>query len=286
MALQGIAIGTFLAFGIVLAVAAWLGWQPPRIPERRRSGLRANVSQLWKAGAVALVAAAVTRWPVAVVSAGVITYLWPRLFGGAYEGKAQLARLEAIATWTESLRDTIAAAIGLEQAILASVDNAPDAIKPQLQRLAGRLRSHLPLPQALSAFAEDFDDASVDLVVAALVMNSRLRGSGLVGTLTALSSTARAELDMRTRVEQTRKNLRRSARTIIVVTLIFAGGLMVLSRDYLSPYGTVTGQFALCIVIGLFLASFWWIRSASQVRAASRFLASPQELAQLSGAKS
>ena len=113
-------------------------------------------------------------------------------------------------------------------------------------------------------------------------MNSRLRGSGLVGTLTALASTARAELDMRTRVEESRKNLRRSARTIIAITLIFAGGLMLLSRDYLSPYGTVAGQLMLGVVISLFAAGFWWIQSASQIKVAPRFLASPKDLAESS----
>ena len=282
MVLEGIFLGTGSGLGVVLAAAVWRGWQPPPMPDRLRTGIRDNWIRLWKAAAVALVVAAITRWPVAIVAAGILAYLWPKLFGGTNEGRDQIARLEAIATWTESLRDTIAAAVGLEQAILASAENAPDSIRPQLQRLGGRLRSHIPLPQALSAFAEDFDDASVDLVAAALVMNSRLRGSGLVGTLTALASTARAELDMRTRVEESRKNLRRSARTIIAITLIFAGGLMLLSRDYLSPYGTVAGQLMLGVVISLFAAGFWWIQSASQIKVAPRFLASPKDLAESS----
>lgn len=283
MILYGSLFGALFASGLVLGISAWRGWQPPRIPDSWRIRLIENWSRLWKAVAVGLAVAVITRWPVAVITAIALTYLWPKLFGGTGESKAQLERLSAIATWTESLRDTIAAAVGLEQAILASVENAPDAIRPQLLRLAGRLRSHVPLPQALSAFAEDFDDASVDLVAAALVMNSRLRGSGLVATLTALSATARSELDMRTRVEESRKNLRRSARVIIGITLAFAGGLMVLSRDYLQPYGTFVGQLVLCIVVGMFVAGFWWIRKASHIEAAPRFLASPAQLAELNG---
>lgn len=227
----------------------------------------------WKVLTVTAAVAAVTRWPVAAISAGVLTWIWPDLFGGARESRAQLARLEAVATWTESLRDTMAAAVGLEQAIVASVEVAPESITPQLQRLAGRLRSHIPLAQALATFAEEFDDASVDLVVAALIMNARLRGSGLVGTLTALASTAREELEMRTRVEETRKNLRRSARVIIAVTVLFAGGLLLLSRDYLSPYGSLAGQLMLLLVVGGFAAGFLWIRSASRVDPPPRFLA-------------
>jgi Flp pilus assembly protein TadB len=283
MVLAGIALGTFLSIGAVLAGAWWIGWHPPSVPQMWLDKSRANWQRAAQSAAVALAVAVLTRWPIAALTAGGITYAWPKLFSTGGEGKLHVARLEAIATWTESLRDTIAAAVGLEQAILASVDNSPDPIKPQLQRLAGRLRSHLPLPQSLSAFAEDFDDGSVDLVVAALVMNSRLRGSGLVSTLSALVVTARSELEMRTRVEEARKNLRRNARTIIGVTLVFSCGLMVLSRDYLSPYGTVSGQLALCVVVGLLVAGLWWIQSASEVEPVPRFLAGPQQLHESDG---
>ena len=278
----GLLLGAVFACGVVLAVAAWIGWAPPPRPVGARRQLAALRGRMWKTLAVILLVAVVTRWPVAAASAGALTWLWPELVGTARDGRAQLARLEAIATWSESLRDTMAAAIGLEQAIIASVEAAPAAIAPQLQRLGGRLRSHIPVPQALAAFAEEFDDASVDLVVAALIMNSRLRGSGLVGTLTALALTAREELDMRTRVEEGRKNLRRNARTIIFVTLAFAGGLMLLSREYLAPYGTITGQMMLGLVVALFVAGFCWVRKASRVDTAPRFLAGPAQIAELS----
>jgi len=40
--------------------------------------------------------------------------------GGAAEERRAIARLDALASWTESLRDTIAGAVGLEQAIPAA----------------------------------------------------------------------------------------------------------------------------------------------------------------------
>lgn len=278
-------MGTCLALGAVLAGAWWLGWQPPNIPDAWHQTFKSNWRRATQAAAVVLGVAVLTRWPIAALTAGGITYAWPKLFGSGNEGKLHVARLEAIATWTESLRDTIAAAVGLEQAILSSVDNSPNPIRPQLQRLAGRLRSHVPLPQSLSAFADDFDDGSVDLVVAALVLNSRLRGSGLVSTLSALVVTARSELEMRTRVEEARKNLRRNARTIIGVTLLFACGLLVLSRDYLSPYGTFTGQLALCVVVGLLIIGLWWIQTASKVEPVPRFLAGQPHAPERSGVR-
>lgn len=283
MTVVGLALGTIFASGIVLALAAWSGWQPPAFTRQVAVRIRHVKAELWKTIAVAVAVAAITRWPVAAISAGAMTWLWPELFGGTRQSRNELASLEAVATWTESLRDTMAAAIGLEQAVIASVDVAPNAIAPQLQRLAGRLRAHIPLPQALATFADEFDDASVDLVVAALIMNARLRGSGLIGTLTALATTAREELDMRTRVEEGRKNLRRSARVIVAVTLAFAGAMLAFSRDYLAPYATVGGQLMLLLVVGGFFAGFVWIRNASRVDPPPRFLATAAQIATQTG---
>lgn len=274
----GALIGVAFATGAVLAVAAWNGWDLPSLSARRRRVIAVERDRILKTLAVVAVVGLLTRWPVAAAAAGVLTWMWPRLFGGTAESRAQLARLEAVATWAESLRDTIAAAIGLEQAIIATADVAPAAIGPELNRLVGRLRSHVPLPRALALFAEEFQDASVDLVVAALIMNSQLRGSGLVGTLTALAGTARSELEMRTRVEEGRKNLRRSARLIMGVTLVFAGAITLLSRNYLAPYDTAVGQVVLLLVVGGFVGGFAWIRSLSRVQTPARMLASPDDL--------
>ena len=81
---------------------------------------------------------------------------------------------------------------------------------------------------------EEFEDSSADLVVAALILNSKLRGSGLVATL-ALATAAREEIDMRPGIEEGRKSLRRTAMIIVGATGLFAGGVLtVLSRDYVA----------------------------------------------------
>lgn len=274
--LTGLLLGMGLACGLVLLVAAWTGWSLSlgwiRWPAAWvQSGAKAR-RRLAATVFVAVVVALVTRWPIAVAAAGALAWLWPSMFGGAKTSRLQLERLEAVATWTESLRDTIAGSIGLEQAITASVDVAPVAVAAPLQRLVGRLRSHVPLPQALAGFADEFDDASVDLVAAALILNARLRGPGLVGTLSALASSAREELDMRRRVEEGRKTLRRAATIIVAVTAIFAAGLVLFSRDYVQPYSTVTGQVVLALIVGVFSFGFVWIKRAAVGKDPERML--------------
>jgi len=283
--LLGLLLGAGLAGGLVLGVAAWNGWLPEKgsaSSNRRSKALTRWNQEVRRRAAVAVVVAVVvglaTRWPIAVIAAGALTWLWPTMFGGAKAGAAQLERLEGIATWTESLRDTIAGSIGLEQAITHSLDAAPGTVQAPLQRLVGRLRAHVPLPVALSGFAEEFDDASVDLVAAALILNSRLRGSGLVGTLTALADSAREELEMRRKIEEGRKVLRRAAAIIVGVTVAFAAGLILFSRTYVEPYGTPAGQVMLAVVLGVFATGFIWIKKASIGDTPERFLASPEQL--------
>lgn len=274
--LIGLVVG--LAFGgaLVALVAAWRGWRP-----HRRTGPRRGATSLWRhparrragiALAAALLVAVVTRWPVAALATGVLIWLWPTMFGGRRDSTRRVEQVDALATWTESLRDSIAGQVGLEQAIQHSLTTAPAVLVPGLQRLEGRLHAHVPLTQALAAFGEDLDDASADLVVGALILNSQLRGPGLKDTLTSLARSARDELDLQRHVEQRRKSLRRAATTIVVVTGLFGGGITLFSRQYVEPYSTPLGQVVLGVVLAVFTIGLVWIRQAGAAKAPARFL--------------
>src|SRR4029079_6159365 len=131
--------------------------------------------------AAAALVLAVTRWPVAALGLGALVIWWPALFGGTTAEQRQIAALEALVTWTETLRDTIAAHASLEQAIPASAVHAPVLIRPALVRLRGPWRARVPMEQALSAFAAELDDPSADLVIAALMLSETRRGDRVGG---------------------------------------------------------------------------------------------------------
>ena len=59
----------------------------------------------------------VTRWAVGAGTACALVMAWHRLFGGAALERRQLAYLEALVMWTESLRDILAGDGDLEEAI-------------------------------------------------------------------------------------------------------------------------------------------------------------------------
>lgn len=281
--ISGLALGVGLALSLVLLTAAMRGWQPAlRLPFKsaRQSILldRAARRRAIAAAGAGVVVLVLTRWPVAAGAIAALIYLWPTMFGGGKVADSQVDRVDALATWTESLRDSIAGSVGLEDAIRHSLTVAPPVLVPALERLDGRLRVQIPLPQALALFAEEFADSSADLVIAALILNSQLRGPGLLATLTALADAGREEIDMRRRIEEGRKSLRRTALIIVGATTIFAGGLAIFSRQYVAPYSTPLGQVMLTIVLGVFAGGLMWIRAAANLRPPARFLVSADQL--------
>jgi Flp pilus assembly protein TadB len=224
------------------------------------------------AAGIALLILLLTRWPVAAAAVAVLVFVWPALFGGAGAETKAINRLEALAAWTESLRDTVAGAVGLEQAIPATAYAASPAISKELTALADRLRVRVPLPQALQRFADEMNDSSVDLIVASLILNARLRGPGLREVLTSLSESARAALDMRQRVNAGRRSTRRSVQIVMVVTVAFVLGLSLFNKPYVQPYSTPLGQIVLLAILALFAAGFFWLRRLASFEVPERFL--------------
>lgn len=230
-------------------------------PRRRPRLTSSAMPRVGAAVAAGVLAAVLTRWPVAALGAAALVWAWPRLTGRGASARDAIEALEALAGWTESIKDTIAGAVGLEEAIPASAPAAGPAIRPQIDRLVERLRAREPLPAALRRFADDLNDPSADLVVAALVLNAQLRGPGLRATLDALATSARDELDLRRRVDAGRRALRSGVRIIVGVTVGFVVLLAALDSAYLDPYDTAVGQLVLALVVGVFGSGFAWLRA-------------------------
>ena len=272
-----LAIG--FAGGVLLLVLFVRGVtpQPAKPPSRAELALRALrspalTSRLAGGIVVGIIALVLTRWPVAAVGLAALVVFWPQLFGGQRVEQTQIAQLEALVMWTESLRDTITARASLEMAIPASATSAPPAIRPALIRLVGLVRARVPLDRALLALSVELNDASADKVIGSLILNVRQRGSGLAAVLTSLASAARAELDQRRRVSAGRASMRRSVQLVVVITLLFAVFLVIFSQAYVKPYASVGGQVTLAVVVGLFGAAFMWMRKLAGGEPAQPFL--------------
>jgi Flp pilus assembly protein TadB len=220
--------------------------------------------------ACGLVTAVLTGWVVGGLLAGLAVW-WLPLVLGAGGAAERSARIEGVAGWTEMLRDTLAAAAGLEQTVLATAPHAPEAVRQQILDLAARVERGDRLPAALRQLAQDLADPTADLVVAALVLASGHEGRMVSPLLGELAATARAQVEMHQRVDANRARTRTTTRVVVGTTLFFAGGLIVLNPAFLSPYDSATGQLVLLLIGALFTAGFAWLHRMSHFEEPERF---------------
>ena len=215
---------------------------------------------------------AVTSWIVGGVLAALAVVALPGVLGGRAQREKAIARTEAIASWTEMIRDSIVAASGLEEAIVATAPVAPAPIETEVRRLVLRLE-HQRLPDALVAFGEDLDHPSGDLVVAALVIAARMEASDLSSLLSRLAEATRGEARMRIRVEVGRSRVRTATKVIVGVVAVAVVFLALVNREYLEVYDTPAGQFVLAIVGAIFATGGWLLTRMARIDLPDRFTA-------------
>jgi hypothetical protein len=232
----------------------------------------AGTARLGASGAAGLVALALTGWPAGAAIAALGTLFGPRLVGGRATREASVARTEAIAAWTEMIRDSISAASGLEEAIVATGPVAPRPIRSEVAQLVRRIE-HASLPDALGAFGTEVAHPSADLVVAALTIAARMEASDLSGLLSRLAESIRGEARMWVRVEVGRTRVRTATRVIVGVVGATVALLTVLNREYLEVYDSAGGQVVLVVVAGIFAAGGWLLVRMGELDIPDRFTA-------------
>jgi len=180
--------------------------------------------------------------------------------------------VEGIATWTENLRDTIAASAGLEQAIFATENFAPRAIAEPVRRLVAGLR-YGTFEDALRRFADDVAHPTCDFVVAALITASVHQTRDLAQLLTHLSECARSECHLYMRIWVSRARMRTAIRIISGAVTTFVVGLLAFNTAYLKPFLTVEGIFILTCIASAFGFALLSLHKLSNIRVPARFLA-------------
>jgi hypothetical protein len=180
--------------------------------------------------------------------------------------------VEGIATWTENLRDTIAASAGLEQAIFATENFAPRAIAEPVRRLVAGLR-YGTFEDALRRFADDVAHPTCDFVVAALITASVHQTRDLAQLLTHLSECARSECHLYMRIWVSRARMRTAIRIISGAVTTFVVGLLAFNTAYLKPFLTVEGIFVMACISSAFAFALLSLHKLSNIRVPARFLA-------------
>jgi tight adherence protein B len=275
--LVALMIGVITGAGVLLVVAGLRG--NPILPRPQPAAFASSVpgsdrGLLWLAGsAVAgLVVLALTGWLVAATATGVGVWSARRWARRRDDAKVAVARTEAIAVWTEQIRDNMAAAAGLEQALLASAAHAPAAIAPEIGRFASRL-DRMGLMDALAELGDDLDHPAADLVVVALANAVRLEARDLGPLLSRLAVFIRADVRMRLRIEVSRTRIRTSARIVVATTIATGAFLFVFSPNLLEAYDTFGGQAWLVFVVGVFAVAAALMRQLASTAYPGRFSA-------------
>ena len=183
----------------------------------------------------------------------------------------QRVLVEAIASWTENLRDIITASSGLHDAIVTTADFSPHCIAQPLQRLAASLR-YQPLEIALREFSDDVAHPTCDFVVSALIISAENQARDLAQLLSHLAACARSECDLYMRIWVSRARARTAVRIVTGAVVVFFGAMMLLSRSYLAPFFSPQGAFVFFAVVSIFVISIQWMTRIARIEVPQRFL--------------
>lgn len=265
----GALIGGVMGLGVFVVLAGATG---RGVVRSRSSRFSANSLRGVALGVgTAVVVWLVSGWPTLAVALGVLVALTPGVGRRAIRPRDEQELVEAIATWTEQVRDTLSAASGLEQAIGASVVHAPRVLRAPLERLAAHA-AYGSLGDGLRRFADEVDHPTADFVVAALSTAHEHQARELGQLLSHVAECARSESRMRSRVWVGRARTRSAVRIVAGVVVTFVVGLVLFNRAYLEPYSNAGGQAVLAVVLATFGLGLSLMHRMSQIEVPERFV--------------
>jgi tight adherence protein B len=213
----------------------------------------------------------VTGWIVVAVSVALLVAAIPGIGRPYIQTRNEQELVDGIATWTEQLRDTLAGAHGLEQAIVATSIHAPLVLQVHVKKLASFI-GYGSLEDGIRRFGDDLDNSTADFVVAALVTASQHQARDLGMLLTQIAQCARDESKMRSRVWVGRARTRSAIKIIATVIASFVLGLFTFNRTYLQPYASIQGQVVLSAILGVFAVSLSLMQSMAKIIEPERFV--------------
>lgn len=190
---------------------------------------------------------------------------------GLNSSRAQREVVEAIATWTENLRDVISASSGLHEAVMATAQYPPLPIADNVRRLSASLR-YESLEVSLRRFADDVAHPTCDFVVAALIIASQNQARDVAQLLSHLAQCARAECDLYMRIWVSRARTRSAIHIVNGAMAFFFSGMLIFSSEYLEPFFTLSGALVIVAIAAIMGASIFSMAKISYIELPQRFL--------------
>ncbi|WAE71762.1 type II secretion protein F [Streptomonospora nanhaiensis] len=274
VAAAGVLLGAGLWLALASLAASGGGSRTSRIPPWRSLLFgRQRPLRLVAAIVGGLLVWILTGWPVAGVLVAAGCWWGPAVLGPDRGHQEQVDGIEAVAAWTEMLRDLMAGAAGLHQAVAATVPIAPEPVREPVARLADRLRAGGSTQDALRVFADEVDNPTADLVTAALSTAATRHATDLGTLLGTLAEASREQAAMLVRVAASRARLRTSTRIIVGTTVGMAAFLLVINGEYMEPFDGFLGQVVLAGIGALWAGALVWLSRMSRFDLGPRVLA-------------
>jgi Flp pilus assembly protein TadB len=266
-----VALTLVFVLGVVVAATPPA---PPASAGRSTRSLKHLAAQLGVALLVGTAVLLVSGWllPAAIVG-GAAFWATAGWFGRRRGVSREIERLDALASWIESVRDVLMAGEQPVGAITSTVAACPPVIRPQVRRLALGLARQDP-DQVFRRFADELDDPLADLVATGLSISVR-RGARTVPVLNALAEQTRQQVDRRRLVEAERAPTRREVKALTAIMGGLVLGLLLLGRsEYLTAYDTATGQVFLAAALTGYAALILRVQRLAAFPRPGRFLTS------------
>lgn len=268
-------VGACGGLGLVVLCSAF--WEPsskpaemPEIPKLAISWM--SPWQIPVALAVAVLGWVVTGWIPLGIALAFIVLAGPALAATSSSEADFAARTEAVAAWTESLRDTMRGARGIEAAIRVTGENAPLAIRGTLQRMNRRIAMGVPLPEALADCADEVNSPVFDLI-AGVLLNALTVSSAQVPTmLDEIAAQARERAHSHLQIHTSRSKTRTQLRLVGIIVIVTIVGFIAVFGSYLEPLGTPQGQTVLSLAAFCVGGLLLWIASLSALQPMARML--------------
>jgi len=243
-----------LTAGLFMVFAGNKGLLPSLSNEDERYGFGLIPLRIAIGGTLGALLFLFSGWVVAGFYGVVIGFLAPSQWLATRRRREAIERVEAIATWTETLRDTMAASAGLQQALRLSAAVAPRPIRAEVRSMVARLQ-HQSVPQALRKFAGEIRHPLADQVVASIILAS-LRSAGSLRPILAMTSAAARDTGaMEREIEAARSNSFQQARLAVGISIGLMLFMIAQNREFLEPFDSFGGQIALFVILGAFFGS-------------------------------
>lgn len=268
-------LGAMIGVGLLCVVASFRGVELFRWARPAAVSIAGRTERfsLWLLAAfvAAVLCWAITSWPVGGLWVFVAVLTFPLLRRRGHGAADEIDKVEAIATWTEQIRDTMSASAGLQQALIATAVHGPVPIADELREFARRAPRG-DLGGALLQLGDDIDHPSADMVVAGLLAATELDAGRLIPLLSRLASSIRDEAQMRVRIEVGRARVRTSMKIVGACVAMTALLLLFVGGDLLAGYDSTTGQLWLLVVGMVVVAAVWSSRRLGEIPQPDRFV--------------